>query len=341
MDKPPCFFTKDEIVKFNTDKGVPLLGMYSMQELDEYIKRAITESKNKVLPEWFVIDGKNGIQWYLKKEKYLSVCVKMLVTNQPLIKKAITKRWAKMLKDFQKEPSMENDSDFEKLLGSYTDQFSPQLAAMLGDQKLLWAYEEMEQTQAVIQSSYRIFRSGKLLPMSSLYSIHRRDMLSDAKFLLPFWYSIPIISAIAAFFAKLKKKKVKKQPSESIEIEETLEGKTKTIKELHSIADMIQSELIPQGQPPKSYLDELESRWNTLIGKTSRHNLTADVQSLVRDNVRRMIRIHKSKKISRESIREAAAIIVSGTPSLHKLSNQDSLYRYIELYMAKLLLKIK
>jgi hypothetical protein len=287
-----------------------------------------------------VINGK-GIQWYLKKDKYLAICVKMLIAAQPLIKKAVTKRWTDMLRDFQKEPSMESDFDFEKLLNSYTAQFSPELPVLLGDQKLLWVYEEMEHTQLVFQPSLRIFKSGKRLPFSSLYSIHRKGVLADAKILLPFWYYFPILSAIAALFAKLKRGKVKNQPVESIENKKVPKGKAKTVKELRGIADIIQSELVPQGQTTESYLEDLESRWNRLIDEDSRHNLTADVQSLVRDNIRKMIRYQKTNNISRERIREASFIIVNGTSAFLKLGDQDSLCRYIELYMAKMLLKIK
>ena len=341
MAKPPFYFSKEEITRFRTDKGTALLGLYSQQELDDYIKKMTTESDNDSLPEWFVINGHKDIQWFLKKEKYLSICVKMLINTRPQIKKTITKRWSKILRVFDSEPAMEKDPEFEKLLGTYTAAYNPPLSAMLEDQKLLWAFEEMEHTNTPIPASSRIFKTGKLLPLSALYSIRRKDMLADAKILLPIWYSIPIISAIASFFHRLARKKRKNQTAESLEIEETLEGKVKIIKELHSLAEAIEAELVPSEHTLETYMAELENKWNRIIHVNSRQNLINDIQALIRDHLRKMIKIYKTKKISRESISEVAVLIVNGTTALHSLSNQESLRLYIELYMVKLLSNVK
>ena len=337
MAKPPGFFTRDEIAKFTTDKGVLLLGMYSAHELDNYLKKMTTESKNNMLPEWLVLNGKEGIQWYIKKDKYLSVCVKQLINTRPLIKKELARRWAKLLKSFQKEAAMEKEPEFENLLSSYTATFNTTLAAMLKDQRLQWIFDETESAAGGILPALRIFKAGKLLPLSTLYSIHRRDMLAGAKILLPFWYTFPVISSIAAFFHRLTQNRKKKPVPESIEPEETSEAGTKAVYDLRGIAEAIKSELIPQGQTMKAYMDELEGRWNRLIGEQPRQNLTQDVQSLVRDHARKMIKIHKTKKISRESIHESVYRIINGTSALRGLSNQDSLCLYMELYMAQLL----
>jgi len=341
MAKLPGFFTRDEIAKFTTDKGEPLLGMYSAHELDNYIKKMTTESKDNMLPEWLVLNGKEGIQWYIKKDKYLSVCVKQLIDTRPLVKKELARRWKKLLKTFQKEAAMEKDSEFENLLGSYTTTFNAPLAAMLRDQKLQWIFDEMGSAPGGIPPALRIFKADRLLPLSTLYSIRRRDMLADAKMLLPFWYTFPVISSIAAFFHRLTQNRNKKPDSESSEIEETPEAGTNAIHDLRGIAETIKSELIPQGQTLEAYMDELENRWNRLIGEQARQNLTQDVQSLVRDHARKMIKVHKTKKISRESIHESVHRIIDGTSALRGLSNQDSLCLYMELYMAQLLSNIK
>jgi len=337
MAKAPCFFTRDEIAKFTTDKGVLLLGMYSPQELDSYIKRMTTESKDTMLPEWLVLNGKSGIQWLIKKDKYLSVCVKQLISTRPLIKKEITRRWTKALKRFQKEAAMENDPEFENLLSSCTVALAAPLAAMLRDQKLQWIYEEMENSPGIVPPAMRLFKAGKLLPLSTLYAIRRKDLLADAKYLLPFWYSFPIISAIVAFFYRLKQKRKKKPESESTELDEIPEAETESVHDLRGIAEAIKSELIPQGQTIETYMEELESRWNRLIGELPRQHLTQDVQSLVRDHTRKMIKIHRAKKISRESVHESVQHIINVTPALCGLSNQDALCLYMELYMAQLL----
>jgi hypothetical protein len=335
MGKQPWYFTKEEVFKFNNDKGVMLLGMYSQDELENYIKEK-TGGKNNELPEWLILKGVEGRQWYIKKEKYLSLCGRMLIIACPLVKKAISKRWTKLLREYSSEPSMEKDPDFEKLLASCTKEYDPTLAAMLEDRKLLWVSEETESLQDV-PPQLRFFKSGKLLPLSVLYGIRRKDILTDTKMLLPFWYSTPILTAIIAFFRKLAGKK-KRQP---VEAETEMEEGTKDAGEIHNIAESIMETLVPVGQTLDNYLEELESRWNKLLDAQFRQNLNDDIQALVRDNMRKIIRIHKSKKLPRKSLDEITNRLISSTPALHSLSSQDSLHLYIELLMVKMMLTIK
>jgi hypothetical protein len=176
--------------------------------------------------------------------------------------------------------------------------------------------------------------------MSALYVVRRKDLLTDAKILLPFWYSIPLISSFLAFLKGLGKKK-KKQAEANIEVEEEIETEGKDDKEIQSTAKAIEARLVPHGQTLDVYLGELETRWGRLLDKQARQNLITDVQSLVRDNLRQSIRVHKTKKISHEGLSEMTAHLISHTPSLQSLSGQDSLSLYMELYMVKLLINFK
>jgi hypothetical protein len=214
--------------------------------------------------------------------------------------------------------------------------------ALLEDPKLLFVYEELERTQGLIPASSRIFKSGKLIPMNALYVIRRRDLLTDAKILLPFWYSIPILTAIVAFFKNLGKKKRRgKEVDEDIKVEEETGGEGIDARDIQNAARDIEVALVPQGQTLDEYLAELEARWIRLLNKQARQDLVEDVKSLVRDHLRQTIRIQKKKKISREGLSEMASALISRTPALRGLGGQDSLHLYMELYMVKLLLTFK
>ncbi|MDR0623054.1 MAG: hypothetical protein LBG10_01320 [Treponema sp.] len=338
MEKPPCYFTIDDIVKFSTGKGVPLIALYTQEELEAYIKKRTTESKENELPEWLIFQGKKGQRWYIKKEKMLPLCAKLLINTRPRIKKEITKRWMKLIRAFQSEAAMDTDADFDKLLTAYTAVLCPPLTALLEDPKLLFAYEELERTQGVIPASSRIFKKGKLIPMNALYVIRRRDLLTDAKIRLPFWYSIPILAAIIAFFKNLGKKK---RPDKEIEEEITVEEEGTDVRDIQNAAREIAAVLVPRDQTLDEYLTELENRWIRLLDKQARQNLAEDVKSLVRDYLRQTLRVQKNKKISREGLNEMAAALIARTPALRGLRGQDSLHLYIELYMVKLLMTFK
>jgi hypothetical protein len=341
MEKQPGYYLMEEILKFTTDKGVSLIGLYTQKELEAYIKRKTSESGDNELPEWLILQGGKGERWYIKREKYLPLCTKMLIDTRPVIKKAIAKRWTKLIKNFYNEPAMEKDAEFDRLLAAYTASLKPTLTAMLADQKLLWVYEKLEHSQKIIPPSSRIFRVGKLIPMCELYALRRRDLLSDAKMLLPFWYSIPVFTAIAGFFKNLGRKKKQKTAEEDIEVEEETAPEVNLAGDIQNAARNVEAALVPRGQTSDSYLAELETRWSRLLDKQARRNLIEDVKSLVRDSLRQIIRIHKKKKISQEDLNEIASLIISRNSTLQGLGSQESLHLYIELYMLKLLINFK
>jgi hypothetical protein len=339
MEKPPYHYTIDEIRKFTNDKGASLTGLYTQEELEGYIKKRILESETGGIPDWLILQEKKGGRWYVKKEKLLPLCTKLIADTRPLMKKEISKRWTKLIKAFLTEAAMEKDADFDQLLASYTAVLCPALTALLEDPKLQYVYEETEQAHKVIPPASRIYKAGDLLPMNALYAIRRKELLADARLMLPFWYSVPVLAAIAAFFKKLGKKRRKKEAAEEEVVLD--EGAGEETGDIQKIARNIANELVPQGQELDAYLAELEGRWSRLLNKQARQNLVEDVNALVRDHLRHAIRIHKTKKISAGGLNEMASALIARTPALGSLGELDSLHLYMELYMVKLLLTFK
>jgi hypothetical protein len=341
MERSPWSYTMDDIIRFTNDKDVPLLNIYSKQELEEYIQQNITEADNNDLPSWLVIQGAKGERWFIKKEKYLALCTKMLIEMRPDIKKALTKRWINLIREFGTEPAMEKDSEFDKLLAVHTESVNPTLITMLEDPKLLWVYEELNRIQGAIPPSSRIFKDGRPVPMSVIYALRRKDLLADARMALPLWYSIPALAAIFAFFKNFGRKKKKKQTTYRAAGDDGFIVKEKDPNDLQYVARSVQTALVPQGKTLDGYLSELEEKWSRLLDKKARQNLIYDVQSLLRDNLRRAVRVHKRKKITRKGLSEMAAFLIARTPALHSLGAPDALRIYMELYMSKQLLTFR
>jgi hypothetical protein len=341
MEQPPWYFTMEEITGFTTDKGVPLLGLYSKQALEAYIQDKITTSDTTRLPEWLLLQNSKGGRWFTKKEKYLVICTRMLIDTRPLIKKEAVKRWTKMIREFQNESAMEKDTEFDKLLAAFTEAINPDLTLFLRDTKLLLVYEELERAQVTIPPAARIFKTGRLLPMNVLHLIRRKDILAAARAQLPFWYSVPVLVAIAAFFKKIGKKE--KKPSAGYKIEtaasapEEPKSGGKETKTVQRAAKAIEAEIVPPGKTSDQYLAELEGRWSRLLDNESSQNLILDVQTLVRDSLRRTLKMQKDRKITRETVSETIGFLVSRTPALYNLGSQDALRLYMELYMVKLM----
>jgi hypothetical protein len=242
---------------------------------------------------------------------------------------------------------MESDEEFEKLLLHYTDDLSPALTVILEDQKLFLVYTELERTQEGIPESLRFFDKGKLIPPAALFLIKRKDLLTDTRILLPFWYSVPFFTALMAFFKNWGRKrrraaKIKADRNNEVENEE-IPSSTKEawVNELQSAAGEMETKLVPDGYTPDSYLAELGSSLGMLINKQAREDLIEDIHSLVRARLRHTLRIQKYAKMSPAALTQMASNIIAENPALQRLSRQDLLSIYIKLYISKLLLRME
>jgi hypothetical protein len=340
LAKPPYYYTMGDIIKFPSPKGGLLLDQYTTAELEDWIRKKTTESENGKLPELLVMNGiaKNE-PCFLLKNKMLSLCTRFLAEGRFLLKKAVPKQWTKSLLDYKKEPAMENDVEFEKFIKKLTEKICPDLATLLEDQKLLIVYQEMEQDKIEIPPSARIFENGKLLSYSFLLNMRRKELLADARLSIPFWYSMPLIGAIINFFKKLSAKKKSLKAAQEEEEEDLIEKESS--KDLKAAVEEIEKILIPPGLTVDLYLEELESRWNKLLDRKARENLVEDVRYLVRNNLRRTLKIHKQFKPTQEQLRQLAYDIVTRNRTLSSLRDKDSLLIYVQLYMLKLLGGIK
>jgi len=355
LEKPPYYYTIDEIIRFTDTKGVPLLGQYTQEALDQFLKTktTTTEAKDK-LPDLLIVQGHKGEKWFVKKSKILVLCFKLLGEVRPKVKTAISQRWFRLMQNYETEPAMQDEEAFEQELWELTERLSPPLVALLDDKKLYLVHTELEKGENGIPDNTRLFYKGTLVPLSELLLLKQKDLLTDVKVLLPFWYSLPIISSLIAFFKRhsRKRKKLKKSytttttPNDAIDKntidrkkgdESTVERKQRDRrKELREVALKVRSSLIPDGHTIDSYMEELLDRWNRIINVDAKNNLTEDVNSLIRDYLRRTIRSLKNAPFTADRISNLAEALVN-TPNLQKLPARESLKIYIQLYIVKLL----
>jgi len=336
MNNPPYRYTLGDISKFTNEKGVPLLEFYTEQELETYVRRAITESKDGALPAWMTLQGLMDDRWFFKKERYLHICAAMLGDAQPQVRAALVKRWTKLIKEYLSEPAMEKDTEYEKLLKKLTNNIDPILPTVLEDPKLLWAYQELETALGTVPEAMRVFNRGALLPFYVLYALRRKDVIAAIKLDLPFWYSNPVILAILRFFKSFRKKK---SDHGSTEGEAKYSASGKKINKLQSSALKIQSAILPEGKDPDERLAVLEERWCSLRDEDTRKTLIIGVKSLLKDNLRKNIKLRNLKWIKRDDLREICDQLIFQNNTLAKLKDQEALREYMELYMLKLLLR--
>jgi hypothetical protein len=347
LEQLPYLYTLDEIIRFTDTRGIPLLGQYTQEDLEQYLKNKTTVAEADKLPELLVIHGKNGERWFVKKNRILPLCFKLLGEARQKIRPLLSQRWYRLMHDYQSEPAMENPEAFEKELWELIGQLTPPLVVLLEDPKLYLVHEELEQISNVITENTRLFYKGTLLPLSDLLLLKQKDLLTDVKMLLPFWYSVPILSGILAFFKRISKQKRQKQtiiPKNTYKDAQdnkkaSIQQQTKYIdrrKEFQGTARKIKEKLIPGGYTLDSYLVELIDRWNRIINEEAKKNLTEDVNALIRDYLRKTIRALHTAPFTAERIENLAENLVD-TPNLQKLPDREALKIYIQLYIVKLL----
>jgi len=341
LAKPPYIYTMDEILKFTGPGGGLLLGLYTSEELSEWMKRQITESVNDELPALliFKIKARNE-QYFLLKDRMIPLCARLLHDGRILIKMAISKQWSRLISNYDSDLAMTNDAEFERLLAKTAEKLCPELMSLLSDPKLILVYEEMSRKENGIPASMRIINEGKMLPYSAVFLIRRRAMLQETRLALPFWYSLPIISSLVGFFKNLfnKDKKAVKQSASSNEL--IVEEKDHAGK-IRNAAEELGFDIVPPGFTIDSYLDELGDRWSRLIDRQARESLVNDVKFLSKNQLRRRMKVEKQFEPTREVLNQMAYNTVIHNPALSSISARDSLLLFMELYMVKLLLSTK
>ena len=98
----------------------------------------------------------------------------------------------------------------------------------------------------------------------------------------------------------------------------------------------IAREFVPDGRSLPEAMEDLIEEWNPLIDATAKKNLVEDVNSLVRDFLRRMRAGFRVAPPGPDRIRKMAGELAQ-KDAFSKIRRKDALKRYIELYMLKLL----
>jgi hypothetical protein len=348
LEKPPYFFTFKEILSFTDASGKYLAEIYGQENVENLLHEKTTKipegaEMGTTLPPMLIFRNRMDEQVFISKSKIFPLATKLLVETKIQVRKTISVRWTNLCREFQSEAPMESDKDFERILAGYASQISPNLNMLMQDQKVYLVQAEMERSQAGLLQFTRLFDDrGKLLPMSTLLMINRKELLNDVKLLLPFWYSIPIISAIIGFFKRLKNRKTVPDEKDEEEFEEqrtkSRSGESANIDlVLKRAAAQYQSEKVPEGQTVDQYLGGLEKRWRKILDESTHRQLSRDVQTLIKKKLRRMMAIRSGKQVGIHTITEMADSIIFETPSLMDLDSTEAMKLYIGLYISRVL----
>ncbi|MBR0099838.1 MAG: hypothetical protein IJP90_09000, partial [Treponema sp.] len=314
LAKPPYYFTFDEIIKFTDNKGVPLLGQYTEEELKDYLHKKTQEAPVQELPDLLVFKTYDEQRYFIFKSKVLHLILRLCTDARISVLDAIKTHWSEVLKQFDVLPEMKEQGAFEDRLEKEIRIQSPILSALLHSSFLpLLSYDASGGDDT---SKVSLFVNGQLLPYSDILLMSRQELLNDAKIMLPFWYSMPIISWIARMLLRPPKKnrnKTRKTKAELYREEESAKRKedeetamlsqNATISKKVALRDAardVEQTYVPASSTLNRELDSYEKMWNHRLGKETHNNLTEDVNSLIRDYIRRTLRTMKVEGFTKE-----------------------------------------
>lgn len=347
MKNPPYYYNLNDIRKMKDKSGIPLLGQYKEEQLLEHLKAKTQESIGNQMPELLIFKVNDGNGYYIFKERVIPLILRLANDVRILVREALIKSWYNNLKEYELLPEMKENSAFERCLEREVSSIEPVLSALLNASFLpVVAFED--QTPGHIA----LFRNDSLISYSELLMLSRQELLADAKLKLPFWYAMPVISFIMKLLFKKPKPKARKNASEALRIQNELKEKESEIlkrrdeddsidpkntrrRELRKLAVEIEKEFVPESSTLDRELKGYMHEWNDRIGKQNYDNLGEDINSLIRDYFRKVLRTLKADTFNAERIRRLADALVD-TPSMMKIKNHPALKRYVELYIIKI-----
>jgi len=348
--KPPFNFTIDEILSFRDSKGAPVLGKFGRDELEARIKEKSTKAEPGRLPELLVVST-GGRRAFVAKDRALLLVVRQIAEARSDIRTRLIEQWHGLLGDFRTCPPMDDDAAFIGELSLQIEARFPILDALIRDRLLPLVRDEAASRSELPPDVARLFYKDDLIPLDELLDLSRKGLLADARMLLPFWYTIPVISTIARLIRRIGRYRAEKaasrlQTARDAVAEAEAKGRTAskirtlTAKErraeFEAAATRIAKELLPPGRGLEEYLRELEGRWNTMLSAEAKHNLSFDVDSLVRDYLRNILRTMGKETFTLERVKNLGSSLAD-SPTLLKIKNHQALELYIQLYMTKIL----
>jgi hypothetical protein len=336
MMEAPYIFTFDDILKFTAAGGIVILQRYTEKDLREWMNQKMIPSNDK-LPDILKFMNTDKKEYFVRKDRLLTLCSYILKDLQPKIKNDITDHWTKILKSYYKDKSMENDKDFEELLQKLVRLYSPIISIILRDKRTaLLQYETMAESFDPSKVD-KFFEGNTVIPFKKLFGFRRDNLLLYSKLSLPFWYSIPVIVSIGRFF----KHKIRNKPVYYKEIEKSKENdstENDSRPSLRSSAEKLAKEIVPDNTTIDEYMDSLIDRWNKLLNKSAHEKLTHDINTMIKDYVRNAIKTFGYQALSSSMLDELAERMINANPALSQISNKNALRIYIKVYITKTLL---
>jgi hypothetical protein len=331
MGLPPYMFTISEMFNFTGTGGLQILNRYTESDLMEWLNQKMMVRENS-LPAILKFPGMDGKDNFARKDRVLTLCSYLLKDLQPKIKDEITNRWVKLLRDYFKEKAMEKDVQFDILVTKAVHLYRPFLLNLLHDRRLVLLQDEAIESNLEQSKNQVFFVNGNMIPLREIIGLKREEILRACKWMLPFWYSIPVITILGRI---IKHGFGEKNVYFKEDDKQSASAYTSNLK---NSAEKLCKELVPDNTELSEYMKNILDRWNQILNNSAHEKLTRDVNATIKDYMRDAIKNFGQRALSVVMLDELADRIIMSNQALSKIKNKNSLRLYIKLFITKMVL---
>jgi hypothetical protein len=367
LKRDPFVYTLQEIYGFVDKSGIPFIKKYSKNLIDDYLeKRTGLGDDIDTLPEIIRLKVNDKPDYYVLKESLIPLFINNVEEASDKIKKDLIEQWKYYCRNFIKDKAMNFDFAFLIELEKRVKEEFSLLYSLITTNMLILARNDPVIPETIKRALNRFLGDkNKLYEIDMLLDLDRIALLQEVKTLLPVYYSLPVISLFVHLFKWILGRKGKRLTKEKKYLNGESGPVLHTPRDLHHhrernehnksspggenkrpAADYHQAvmklkeEVCGRDKSLDSSLKILAEKWNPLIDPVSKADLVEDVNSLVRDFLRRLRKGFRVKPPNATRLKNLAKEL-SNNKALEKIKRKDYLIRYIEIYMIKCLGKIK
>lgn len=376
----PYAHTISDVMAFTDSRGVPLSKKLSREEITKHLAGLLRAESGK-LGSLVRVNTANDRQYYIFRENLIRLTVDGVFTAGLELRKHYIDQWANYMRADKKVKAMVSDEAFSKSVHTMMAENFPLILALLDEGLLLACSEHTQFNAAMQEQYNALFhpKTAKLRPTEEILGLNREELYNDARLVLPFWMVTPGLNSVVRLLRRLflgeprtrSSKGGSTQSEENAEVTPDTNSLNKRTTKKMVVDDMaedsqstrtdarntgsrskaqsaafqkaikeLEKEFLGTNRNLDETLHELADRWNPLLDERAKRNLIEDVNSLTRDFLRRMKVGFRMIPPDANRIRDLSRRL-SQNDAFSEIRRKKDLERYLELYMLKLLGKIK
>lgn len=345
-----------ELKSLKDTNGFLLTKRYGTEGLYEYLKSKSKPRDEEEFPEILRIVTNENKEYYIYRENVLPYCLNALNEISGELKRQTIESWVADLHAFKKSPTMNEDKAFAEWLRQMIKKQYPILNALLRYDLLYIIKVNTKSGHELSHVTSQLFDDAErtLRPTDQLVGLERKELYRIARSQLSIWESNKILHAIFMFFKNIfnieKKARPSKEKQPSVEQQHVsthavLQPSNEAAREYMGSEgqrkkkpgysyNTLKSQIVGSDADIDLSLEDLAEKWNPLYDKQAKENLVEDVNSLIRDYLRKMKRTLITNPPDAKRVHTLASNFAENK-TFEKIRKRNYFVKYIEIYIVK------